>query len=110
LTMPLEQLRSGNLELDDMLRDCGRSRFEVLRSLTTTVPFGWTDSELRARLHGSSADAVWLKGELAGTPTQIIEQLEHLQAVGVERVVARWRDQDDLGGLQAFGETVAARS
>ncbi len=92
-----------NTQLDQLLAENGRRPEAVRRSLMTEVIFGRDEAELQRKLQGrSSAEELRQQGQIVETPTQIVEQLGRLAALGVQRVMLQWLDLDDLEGLEAM--------
>ena len=97
-----------NPYLDGLLREQGREPGSVKRSMMTSVYFGRTDAELRRHLEpeGVSPDKLDPKRHFFGTPDQICEQLHAWEEAGLERVMLRWRQLDDMDGLEALAKAV----
>lgn len=98
-----------NARLNDLLDAAGRPHNTVMRSQMKGVVFGKNQAELTARLAGRGLDDLLAGGLLAGTPTQIVDQLGELEAVGVQKVILQWADLDDMSGLETFAQTVLAQ-
>lgn len=55
-------------------------------------------------------EAMHSRGDgLAGTPDQIMRQIEAYASAGVEEFMLQWRDMDDINGLRNFAESVLHR-
>jgi alkanesulfonate monooxygenase SsuD/methylene tetrahydromethanopterin reductase-like flavin-dependent oxidoreductase (luciferase family) len=74
----------------------------------TSLVFGRSEEDFSARLRGKQAGEVRDRGVIAGTGEQVREQLQQLEAAGVQRVMLRWLDLDDLAGLEALAKAVLA--
>jgi F420-dependent oxidoreductase-like protein len=112
--IPAEKFSELNKLLDGMLRDAGRAPASLRRTLMTSLIFGRTEAELRAKVEGRTTQSLRNKGVVIGTAGSILDQLERLEAAGVQRVMLRWADLDDLDSLTAFAteiglENIASR-
>ncbi|HET8522645.1 MAG TPA: TIGR03560 family F420-dependent LLM class oxidoreductase [Thermomicrobiales bacterium] len=107
--LPADRFAELNTYLDDLLDQRGRSRTAVRRTLMTRIIFAQNDAELKRRLEGQDEQALRDRGIIAGTPNQIIDALGKLNDAGVQRVMAQWLDQDDLGGIEAMASTVLSQ-
>ena len=104
---PPAKIAELNAQLDRLLEENGRHPTEVRRSLMTELVFGRDEAEVQRKLQGRmSADELRQQGCVAGTPSEIVEQLGRLSEVGVQRVMLQWLDLDDLDGLEALARTV----
>lgn len=104
-----EQYADLNARLDALLAEQGRVPGDVRRSMMTNVAFGEDDAAMKAILRQRNVDAVadlQATGMLAGTRSQIADQLGRLAEAGVQRVMLQWFDLDDLAGLEAFARAV----
>jgi alkanesulfonate monooxygenase SsuD/methylene tetrahydromethanopterin reductase-like flavin-dependent oxidoreductase (luciferase family) len=72
----------------------------------TTIIFGRNDYEVRRYLEGRNEPELRAKGAIIGTPAEIIDQLAQYAASGVQRIILRWLDLDDIDGLSAFAQLV----
>lgn len=96
-----------NQELDELLKQANRTPQSVKRSLMTGIIFGESDAEVEKKLKGGSATELRQKhGFVVGTPPTVAEQLEELEAVGVQRVMLNWFDLDDTAGLEKLAKAV----
>ena len=105
-TNPLPRLRDLNTQLDEMLSVDGRQPSDVRRTYMTTVLFGRDAAEVERKLDGRSADELRERGTLVGTADEIVAQLQALAEIGIQGVMARWWDLDDIDGLKAMAEAV----
>jgi len=104
---PPAKIAELNAQLDRLLEENGRHPTEVRRSLMTELVFGRDEAEVQRKLQGRmSADELRQQGCVAGTPSEIVEQLGRLSEVGGQRVMLQWLDLDDLDGLEALARTV----
>ena len=104
-----DEVRRLNRVLDRMLEEEGRKPGDVRRSLMTGCIFGRSDAQVRERcsLYGDTApEELREEGNIAGTATQVAEQLADLAETGLDRVMLQWLDLDDLDGLEALAKAV----
>lgn len=109
VSAPVERIAELNAELDRLLAANGRRPSEVRRSYMATVVYGRDRAELERRLRGRDEVELRERGALVGTTGAILEQLEQLAAAGIQRVMLRWLDLDDLGGLEALAREILPR-
>ncbi len=106
VSVPPAAFAELNAHLNTLLAAFGREPRMVRRSLMTTVIFGRDDSEVRRRLAGRNEAELRAKGSVIGTPTAVVEQLGQYAAAGVQRIMLRWLDLDDIDGLEALAQHV----
>ena len=94
---------------DTLLTEAGREPGAVRRSLMTSAVFGRNDAEVRRKLAGRDEPALREKGAVIGTPDAVVEQLGRYAEAGVQRIMLRWLDLDDIAGLEQFGQRVLAQ-
>lgn len=95
--------------LDELLREAGRPREAVRRTLMTRAIFGRTTADVERKLAGKQADKLRARGTVVGTGPEVAEQLARLDEAGVERVMLQWLETDDIDGLEAMAEFVLPR-
>lgn len=95
-----------NVHLDALLQQQGRAPAAVRRSLMTSVIFGANDAEVRHKLNGRNEAELNAKGAVIGTPSAIVDQLGKYAEAGVQRIMLRWLDLDDIDGLEALAQQV----
>ena len=97
-----------NARLTEMLQTAGRKPEDVRRSMMTNVLFGKDDAALQEKLSARKRTVEELKarGGVAGSPSQVGEQLKALEEAGLQRVMLQWLDLDDLAGLEALAKAV----
>lgn len=100
------QYEQLNQLLDGLLLEFGRSPAEVVRSQMKGLVYGRHQSDLNMKLNGRSAEDLFARGLIAGTPAQIVDQLGAFAIVGMQKVMLQWPDLEDLDGLESFGQTV----
>lgn len=108
--LPPEGFARLNQRLDELIRQAGRSPADVRRSMMTGLVFGRDNCALAARLNARggkwSAEELKQRGLLVGTPGEVLEQIQRLSAVGVQRLMLQWLDLDDLEGLEDLAREV----
>jgi F420-dependent oxidoreductase-like protein len=100
-----------NTRLDEMLQAAGRSPQSVRRSVMTGCEFGKDDATIRQRVSQRTGgrktpEELRAKGIIAGTASEVVEQLGRLSEAGVQRVMLQWLDLDYLDGLEALAAGV----
>jgi F420-dependent oxidoreductase-like protein len=106
--IPATKFRELNAELDGLLKEVGRQPAEVRRSLMTGIVFGRNQVELDRKVaaRGSTVAELRRHGLVAGTPAEVVNQLEQFDQAGVQRIMLQWLELDDLVGLEALARTV----
>jgi F420-dependent oxidoreductase-like protein len=97
-----------NSRLSDMLTKAGRSPETVRRSMMTGCVFGKDDAALnrKIRFYGKSLQDVQQSGVVAGSVSEIKEQLAALEQAGLQRIMLQWLDLDDLESLESLAKTI----
>ena len=103
---PPEGFTKLNQQLTDRLQKAGRDPAAVRRTMMTNLAFGRTQADVERRLHGRTPEEAAKRGVIYGTPEQVVEQLQRLDEVGVQRVMLQWLDLEHLEDLEAFAQTV----
>jgi len=103
-----EDFESRNARLTEMLKTAGRNPEDVRRSMMTGCVFGKDDAALREKLSARkrTVEELQARGLVAGSPSQVREQLKVLEEAGLQRVMLQWLDLDDLVGLEALAKAV----
>lgn len=103
-----EVFAQKNTLLTKMLTDAGRKPESVRRSMMTSCVFGKDAAALNAKLstRKRTVEELQARGAVAGSASQIREQLAVLEAAGLQRIMLQWLDLDDLDGLQALAKAV----
>ncbi len=108
--LPPDEFARLNRRLDEQIQQAGRSLADVRRSMMTGMVFGRDDSALAARLNARggkwSVEELKQRGLLVGTPGEVIEQIQRLSAVGVQRLMLQWLDLNDMEGLEDLAREV----
>lgn len=102
----LQQFARLNEQLDSLLLDYGRSPEAVLRSQMMGLVYGRDQTHLKKKLIGRSVKELLARGYVAGSPSQIVDQLNEFEAVGMQKVILQWTDLEDIDGLETFARTV----
>lgn len=94
--------------LDEMLAGNGRNPHSLRRSLMTGCWFGKDDTAVQVKLTARKMSLAQAheRGIVAGTGSQIVDQLGDFAAAGVQRIMLQWLDLDDLDGLEGLATAV----
>lgn len=94
--------------LSKMLVAAGRKPESVRRSMMTGCVFGKDDAALKEKLSARkrTLEEIRERGVVAGSPSQVKDQLSELEEVGLQRVMLQMLDLDDLAGLEALAKAV----
>lgn len=97
-----------NRRLNEILHEQGRNPDSVRRSMMTGCIFGKDDAALHDKLsaRNRSLEQLRERGIIVGSASQVNEQLQELERVGVQRVMLQWLELDDLDGLEALAKAV----
>ncbi|HLO32673.1 MAG TPA: TIGR03560 family F420-dependent LLM class oxidoreductase [Anaerolineales bacterium] len=108
VTLPPQEFADLNRRLSEMLHQAGRKPESVRRSMMTGCVFGKGEATLRQKIsaRGRTLDQLHEHGIVAGGPGVVKEQLQELEAVGLQRVMLQWLDLDDLDSLEALAKAV----
>jgi F420-dependent oxidoreductase-like protein len=106
--IPATKFRELNAQLDGLLKEVGRKPAKVRRSLMTGIVFGRNQVELDRKVaaRGSTVAELRRHGLVAGTPAEVVNQLEQFAQAGVQRIMLQWLELDDLAGLEALARAV----
>ncbi len=113
--------RERSARLAEQCLAVGRDPGEIRRSVAMGVLISGSERELERRCQAlqrllprlaefdtaAVPDAVRASGWVCGTPDQIAERLDELEAAGVERVMLQVNDFEDLEMLELIGELVS---
>lgn len=104
---PKEFVRLNTI-LDKMLAEAGRQLDSVRRSMMTECFFAREDAVLKKKLSARkrTLEELHQRGAIAGSGSQVKEQLRELERVGLQRIMLQWLDLDDLAGLEALAKAV----
>jgi len=94
--------------LTEALIAAGRDPKSVRRSMMTNCTFGKDEAALKEKLAARkrSVEELQARGAVAGSPSQVQDQLQVLEEAGVQRIMLQWLDLDDLAGLEALAKSV----
>lgn len=104
--IPAERYAELSRRLDELLEEAGREPGDVRRTLMTSLVYADSAAGLAQKLGGRSADDLRARGVVIGSAGEVHAQLDRLSQAGVQRVMLRWMDLDDLDGLEAFARAV----
>ena len=78
------------------------------RSMMTGCVFGKDDAMLNEKvaIRKRTLAELQARGTVAGSPSQVKEQLRKLEEAGLQRIMLQWLDLDDLAGLEALAKAV----
>lgn len=103
---PVEKWVPLNRQLDGLLQQQGRDPKSVRRTLMTTLLFGRDANEVKAKMGQRDEKALRERGVVFGTGAEVKEQIQRLGEAGLQRVMLRWLDLDDVKGLEALAHAV----
>jgi F420-dependent oxidoreductase-like protein len=111
LMNPPDRFAELNQHLDSLLEADGRKKGSVKRSMMVGCIFAndehQLDQRVEERFRGKrTVDDLRQRGFILGPPNQMVEQLNRLAEVGLQRVMLQWIDLDDLDGLEAISQEV----
>ena len=111
----MEGYRAKRQVLAEHCRAVKRDPDTIARSLMVPLAIGRDAAEVARRVANARAvfpalpdgEAAWrAAGFLAGTPTQVVEDLQRWDGVGMQRVLLQMLDQEDIGALELFARDV----
>jgi F420-dependent oxidoreductase-like protein len=108
VTLLPEDFARLNKRLSEMLSEAGRDPGSVRRSMMTGCVFGKDQAALNRKisLYGKTLQEVQQNGVAAGSVSAIKEQLQALEAAGLQRIMLQWLDLDDLESLEALAKAI----
>jgi F420-dependent oxidoreductase-like protein len=123
LRMSPAEFRECSALLDGLIEEAGRRPEDVKRTLFTEVRFAASEADLGGVLARIREDHPSLDGRsdaetlefvrgkqtIIGTAEMVAAQLGEFEAAGVQEIVLRWTEQDDMEGLREFGAAVLPR-
>jgi F420-dependent oxidoreductase-like protein len=97
-----------NRRLDEMLIEAGRKPESVKRSMMTGCVFGKDDSSLNQKVssRGRTLAELRQRGTVAGTLSDIKEQLQALEQAGLQRIMLQWLELDDMESLEMLAKGI----
>ena len=102
--LDLETYRARRATLGDYLAAEGRSLDDIKCSLMTRVIYRQTQAQLDAFLHesGVSDDDLAAGKMIVGTAAEVVDQIGARAEAGVERIMLRWLELDDMANLECL--------
>jgi alkanesulfonate monooxygenase SsuD/methylene tetrahydromethanopterin reductase-like flavin-dependent oxidoreductase (luciferase family) len=118
-----DEYRERSQALDALLQAAGRKPSDVRRTAMMALFFGndtlevdrvlsWRRDvpDLADKPLDAVIEAIYTRGHgLAGTPEQLMQQIQAYVDAGAEELMLQWRDMDDIKGLRNFAESVLHR-
>ena len=113
--LDVEGYRAKRQVLAEHCRAVKRDPDTIARSLMVPLAIGRDAAEVARRVANARAvfpalpdgEAAWrAAGFLAGTPTQVVEDLQRWDGVGMQRVLLQMLDQEDISALELFARDV----
>jgi alkanesulfonate monooxygenase SsuD/methylene tetrahydromethanopterin reductase-like flavin-dependent oxidoreductase (luciferase family) len=103
-----DKLAHLNERLSQMLNEAGRDPQSVRRSMMTGCVFGKDEAALnrKIRMYGKTLQEIRQSGVVAGSISDIQEQLQALEQAGLQRIMLQWLDLDDLESLEELAKGV----
>jgi F420-dependent oxidoreductase-like protein len=97
-----------NQRLSAMLLEAGRAPESVRRSMMTGCVFGKDDPALnhKLRMYGQTPEQLRGRGIVAGSFSDIKDQLQALEQAGLQRIMLQWLDLDDLESLETLAKGI----
>ena len=102
----LEEFKERSAELDEALVAAGRDPKSVRRSVMTTGIIAAREEQLNAKLHGQSVEHLRERNAVVGTVDEAVERLHRMAEAGLQEVMLRWLDMDDITGLELVASRV----
>jgi len=116
--LDVEGYRAKRQVLAEHCRAVKRDPEAIARSLMIPLAIGRDAAEVARRVANARAifpalpdsEAAWRSaGFLAGSPAQVVEDLERWEGAGLQRVLLQMLDQEDIGALELFAREVLPR-
>jgi alkanesulfonate monooxygenase SsuD/methylene tetrahydromethanopterin reductase-like flavin-dependent oxidoreductase (luciferase family) len=113
--LDVEGYRAKRQVLAEHCKAVKRAPETIARSLMIPLAIGRDAAEVARRAANARAifpalpdgEAAWrAAGFLAGTPTQVVEDLKRWDGAGMQRVLLQMLDQEDIGALELFAREV----
>jgi F420-dependent oxidoreductase-like protein len=104
----VNEYRERAVHLNNLLAQNERDPASFKKSLMTQCIIGKDDAEVKAKLAGEKqpADKLLDWNIIAGTPSQIVEQIGRYSDAGCQRFMLMWKDQTDFAGLELLAKDV----
>ncbi|MDE2636617.1 MAG: TIGR03560 family F420-dependent LLM class oxidoreductase [Chloroflexota bacterium] len=106
--LDLDSYKARRAILGDYLSAEGRAVADVKYSLMTRVIYRQTQAQLDAFLHesGLSSEELRVGKMIVGTAAQVVDQIAARFEAGIDRVMLRWLELDDLENLERLARDV----
>ena len=106
--LDLDTYRARRATLDDYLAAAGRAADDIKYSLMTRVIYRPTQAQLYAFLHesGLGDEEVAAGKMIVGTTAEVVDQIGARAEAGVERIMLRWLELDDMANLELLARDV----
>lgn len=106
--LTVEEFSKRNNKLDELLNAAGRDPKSVKRSMMTGCVLGKDDTGISEQLaiYGGSLKELQEAGFIAGSASDVKEQLSTFEQAGVQRIMLQWMTLDDTEGLEALAKAV----
>ena len=106
--LDLETYRARRATLGDYLAAEGRAPDDIKYSLMTRIIYRRTQAQLDAFLHenGVSDEQVAAGKMIVGTAAEVVDQIGARAEAGVERIMLRWLELDDMANLELLAQDV----
>jgi len=103
-----EEFKKLNTRLSEMLTTAGREPTSVRRSMMTGCYFGKDEATLKEKLtsRNRTLEQLHERGIVAGSSSQVKEQLSRLEEAGLGRIMLQWLDLDDMESMEALAKAV----
>ncbi len=104
--LDVNTLKERNALLDELLKENGRDKGDVRRSMMTGTAFARNDAEFQSALKDRKEEDLQARGIIYGTPSMFVDQLGKVAELGLDRIMLQWGDQDDIDGLEILARDV----
>ena len=106
--LDVDTYKARRLTLDDLLSAEGRAVDDVKYSLMTSVFYRQTQAQLDAFLRetGVNSEAREAGKIIVGTGTQVVDQIAERFEAGIDRIMLRWLELDDMTNLELLARDV----
>lgn len=106
--LDLDTYRARRATLGDYLSEEGRAVDDIKHSLMTNVIYRQTQAQLDAVLHesGVSNEALRAGKMIVGAAAEVVDQIAARFEAGVDRVMLRWLELDDMANLELLARDV----
>ena len=105
-SLSMEDYRDRTERLDQLLLEQGRRPEDVRRTVMRRGVVGRDDAEVAQKLGGGDRVAMLARGQVIGTPSEMVEILGTFAEAGIQGVMLQWLDMDDISGLELIASDV----